>query len=64
VSATVYGLFTAKKGYPFFMGVDTSVSVAPKWGSFTVGTLMLDAKAVSDWSRTAHSHQYVTLALA
>jgi hypothetical protein len=48
VSATVYGLFTAKKGYPFFMGVDTSVSIAPKWGSFTVGTLMLDAKAVTD----------------
>jgi hypothetical protein len=48
VSATVYSLFTAKKGYPFFLGVDTSVSIAPKWGSFTVGTLMLDAKAVAD----------------
>ena len=48
ISATAYSLFTAKKGYPIFMGVDVSGTVAPKWGSFTLGGSFLDAKAVTD----------------
>lgn len=48
VSGTAYALFTAKKGYPIFMGVDVSGAVAPKWGSFTLGASFLDAKAVAD----------------
>jgi hypothetical protein len=48
VSGTAYALFTAKKGYPIFMGVDVSGTVAPKWGSFTLGGSFLDAQAVTD----------------
>jgi hypothetical protein len=48
VSGKAYALCTAKKGYPIFMGVDVSGTVAPKWGSFTLGTSFLDAKAVAD----------------
>ena len=48
ISATAYSLFTAKAGYPIFMGVDVSGTVAPKWGSFTLGGSFLDAKAVTD----------------
>ena len=48
ISAIAYSLFTAKKGYPIFMGVDVSGTVAPKWGSFTLGGSFLDAKAVTD----------------
>jgi hypothetical protein len=48
ISGVAYALVTAKKGYPFFMGVDVSGTVAPKWGSFTLGGSFLDAKAVTD----------------
>jgi hypothetical protein len=48
VSATAYSLFTAKKGYPFFMGVDVSGTIAPKWGSFTLGSSFLVPKAAAD----------------
>jgi len=48
ISATAYSLFTAKKGYPIFMGVDVSGTVAPKWGSFTLGGSFLEAAAVTD----------------
>lgn len=48
VSGTAYALFTAKAGYPLFMGVDVSGTVAPKWGSFTLGGSFLDAKAAAD----------------
>jgi hypothetical protein len=47
-SANAYTLLTAKAGYPFFMGFDISATYAPKWGSFTLGTTVLDPMAVAD----------------
>lgn len=47
-SANAYTLLTAKAGYPFFMGFDISGTYAPKWGSFTIGTVVLDPMAVAD----------------
>jgi hypothetical protein len=48
LSAQAYSLFTAKKGYPVFMGVDLSATYAPKCGSLTVGGSFLDPMAVTD----------------
>jgi hypothetical protein len=48
VGVNAYSYFSAKKGYQFFQSADVSAFVAPKWGTFRVGMLFMDAQAVTD----------------